>query len=194
MEQTLTHSSSSKRISNAQLAMLIAIASFAMLFGTLLLSYLFVRARQGVWPPIGVEPLDKRLSTLSTLAVTLSSVMLHFSVKAFAKAEWNLFKNYWNAGSFLGVLFMAMQSVFVWQMWQTGLRVQDGLFQSVSYMLIIVHMIHVFVAWIPLVWVSRKAHKGLYTQPAAEGPLLVSWFWHFLGGVWWITYLLLIWI
>ena len=164
-----------------------------MLFGTLLLSYLFARARQPAWPPIGAEPLDLRTSTLSTLVVLISSVLIHFSVKAFEKADWNRFKNYWLGGSLVGVIFMLLQGAFVFTMWKSGLRVQDGLYQSVSYTLVIVHALHVFGAWIPLLWVGHKARKGRYTNPAAEGPLLVSWFWHFLGGVWLITYLLLIW-
>jgi len=182
-----------KRITNAQLAMLVMIGSFAMLFGTLLLSYLFARARQPAWPPIGTEPLDVRMSTISTLVVILSSVLLHFSMKAFAEAQWERFRNFWMAGSFLGILFMALQAVFVWEMWQTGLRVQDGLYQSVSYMLVIVHGLHVLFAWIPLAWIGGKAQRGLYKNPAAQGPILATWFWHFLGGVWLATYLLLIW-
>jgi heme/copper-type cytochrome/quinol oxidase subunit 3 len=191
MQKTMTQNS--QKITNEQVGMFVLLASFGMLFGTLLLSYLFARARQPAWPPIGVEPLDLRLSTLSTLIAVISSIFMHFSMKSFVKAEWNTFKNYWLASSFMGVLFVAMQSAFVCKMWETGLRVQDGLYQSVSYMLVIVHMLHVIAAWIPLAWVACKAQRGLYQNPTAQGPLLASWFWHFLGGVWFVTYLLLIW-
>jgi heme/copper-type cytochrome/quinol oxidase subunit 3 len=190
MEQTMT--APSKRTTNAQVGMLVLLASFAMLFGTLLLSYLLIRARQGLWPPIGVEPLDKRLSTLSTLVVVLSSVCLHFSVTSFGKDLWKASRNYWNAGLALGICFIVLQGLFLRDMWLQGHRVEKGLFASINYTIIIVHALHVLVAWVPLTWVALR--MSVRKLPAtSEIPRLTSWFWHFLGGVWILTYLLLVW-
>lgn len=188
----MTETSRSKRVTNAELGMYVLLASFTMLFGTLLLSYLLIRARQSIWPPIGVNPLDKQLSTVSTLVVALSSVMMHFSVKAFEEGVVKRSKNYWMAGLGLGLLFVGLQSVFIHQMWQQGLRVESGLFASINYTLIIVHGLHVVGAFVPLTLVSwRLSRQSL--SPASEFPRLTSWFWHFLGAVWFVTYLLLVW-
>jgi heme/copper-type cytochrome/quinol oxidase subunit 3 len=181
-----------KRVTNAELGMFVLLASFTMLFATLLLSYLLIRARQSVWPPIGTEPLDKKLSTLSTLVVVLSSGAMHFSVKYFDQGLRKAARNYWNAGLALGLAFVGLQTLFLQQMWEQGLRVQKGPFASISYTLIIVHGLHVIVAFLPLIWISRKlASPSL--SPTSESPKLTSWFWHFLGMVWVLTYLLLVW-
>jgi len=181
-----------KKVSNAELGMFVLLASFTMLFGTLLLSYLLIRARQGTWPPIGTEPLDKRLSTLSTLVVVLSSVCLHFSVERFAERLHTAARRYWTAGLALGVLFTGLQALFLRQMWTQGLRVEKGLFASINYTLIIVHGLHVLVAFVPLALVSRFFSRPNFNQ-SSEFPKLTSWFWHFLGIVWVLTYLLLVW-
>ena len=182
----------SKRVTNAELGMFVLLASFTMLFGTLLLSYLLIRARQSIWPPIGVEPLDKQISTFSTLIVVLSSVMMHFSVKSFEEGLQKVAKNYWMAGLALGLVFVALQTFFIQQMWAQGLRVENGLFASINYTLIIVHGLHVIAAFIPLALVARKLSRSALAS-SSEMPRLTSWFWHFLGAVWVCTYLLLVW-
>jgi heme/copper-type cytochrome/quinol oxidase subunit 3 len=181
-----------KRVTNAELGMFVLLASFTMLFSTLLLSYLLIRARQSVWPPIGTEPLGKQLSTLSTLVVVLSSGAMHFSVKYFGEGLRKEARYYWNAGLALGLVFVGLQVMFLRQMWDQGLRVAKGPFASINYTLIIVHGLHVILAFLPLIWISRKlANPSL--SATSESPKLTSWFWHFLGLVWVLTYLLLVW-
>jgi len=181
-----------KRVSNAELGMYVLLASFTMLFATLLLSYLLIRARQSMWPPIGTEPLDKKLSTLSTLVVVLSSGAMHFSVKYFAQGLRRVARNYWHTGLALGLVFVGLQYLFLRQMWEQGLRVKMGPFASINYTLIIVHGLHMLVAFFPLIWVAYKlADPGF--SATSESPKLTSWFWHFLGSVWVLTYLLLVW-
>ena len=181
-----------KRVTNAELGMFVLIASFTMLFATLLLSYLLIRARQSVWPPIGSEPLDKRLSTLSTLVVVLSSGAMHFSVKYFGQGLRRAARNYWIGGLALGVVFIGLQCLFLREMWDQGLRVEKGPFASINYTLIIVHGLHMIAAFLPLIWVSQKFLKPHFST-ASESPKLAAWFWHFLGSVWVLTYLLLVW-
>ena len=186
------------KVTNAQLGMLVAIASFAMLFGTMLLSYLLIRARQTVWPPIGVEPLDKQISTIATLVLLGSSVFIHHAIKALQASKFDLFKRYWAIGTWAGFAFLALQTVFVAQMWQQGLRVQDGLFASISYMLVIFHAIHVVFAWGWMLTVNLRSiigsgGAGAYKTPTAQNPVLASWMWHFLDVVWILTCLLIVW-
>ncbi len=197
MQSPIPASANSSKLTNAQLGMLVAIASFTMLFGTMLLSYFLIRARQTIWPPIGVEPLNKGITTLSTFVLLGSSIFIHHSIKALrsVNSEKNLekFKSYWAIGTWTGLVFLALQSLFVAQMWQQGLRVQDGLFSSVSYTLIIFHALHVILAWGWMLAVHLRSLAGAYTTPNAQNPVLASWMWHFLDVIWVLTYLLLVW-
>jgi heme/copper-type cytochrome/quinol oxidase subunit 3 len=59
---------SKESLTGSQIGMLVAIASWAMLFGTLVLSLMLAKARVRVWPPIGSEPMPFTLTTLAVLA------------------------------------------------------------------------------------------------------------------------------
>lgn len=192
-EQKAREIREAKGITNAQVGMMVLIGSFAMLFGTLLLSYMLIRERQGVWPPIGVEPLDAKITTISTIAVLASSIFIHFAIKAYRVADWSLFSKYWGLGTWLGMGFLALQTGFVAQMWHIGMRVSDGLFASISYTLVIIHGLHVLGAWGWMFWVHLQAMGRKYNDPRKQNPILASWFWHFLGGVWALTYFMMIW-
>ena len=187
------HPSERAKLTNSQLGMLVAIASFTMLFGTMLLSYLLIRARQNVWPPIGVEPLDKQITTLSTIVLLGSSIFVHHAIKALRNSNFAQFKKYWSIGTWSGLVFLAMQSVFVMQMWQQGLRVESGIFASISYTLVVFHALHVIVAWGWMLAVHLRSLAGAYTTPKAQNPVLASWMWHFLDVVWVLTCVLLVW-
>ncbi|NCN39835.1 hypothetical protein GW916_01165 [bacterium] len=187
------HPSERAKLTNSQLGMLVAIASFTMLFGTMLLSYLLIRARQNVWPPIGVEPLDKQITTLSTIVLLGSSIFVHHAIKALRNSNFAQFKKYWSIGTWSGLVFLAMQSVFVMQMWQQGLRVESGIFASISYTLVVFHALHVIVAWGWMLAVHLKSLAGAYKTPTVQNPVLASWMWHFLDVVWVLTCVLLVW-
>lgn len=184
-----------QRVTHKQVGLWVATASFAMLFATLLLSFLLLRSRAPVWPPLGAEPLDPLWPTLATLVILLSSVYLHFAPRKLSDGDLRGFAAFWKAGTLLGLLFMALQVVFLGQLFLQGIYLGSDLLAASTYVFIGLHALHVLGAWGVLAWIWRGTSRGRYRgADDAENPRLAAWFWHFLGLVWVLTYLLLVWL
>jgi cytochrome c oxidase subunit 3 len=183
------------RMSHKQVGLMVATASFAMLFGTLLLSFMLLRARAPIWPPVGAEPLDPLRPTLATLVLLFSSVYLHFAPRKLAEGDVRGFSVFWTTGTLLGLVFMALQVVFLWQLFLQGVYLGSDLLAASTYTFIGLHALHVLGAWGVLAWIGVGYLRGRYRAAAdAENPRLAAWFWHFLDLVWVLTYLLLVWL
>jgi heme/copper-type cytochrome/quinol oxidase subunit 3 len=176
------------KLTNAQVGMFVTMASFAMLFGTLLLSYLLIRARQAVWPPIGVEPMDPFVPRISTAVLLASSWTFHTAIAKLRAQQIERARMLWRVGMMLGAAFMLMQFLVCWNWRMEGVIAGDSLFASIIYTLIGVHFFHALASWASLVWVYFK--KKHWTA-ASETPQMAVWFWHFLDVVWIITFVLI---
>lgn len=173
-----------KPLTNAQLFMLIALASWTMLFGTFILSLGFARARAGVWPPPGITPLDPFLPGVATLALLASSILIHKGYKAF-HSDPQSFRFFWGMGWLLGVFFVGLQLYALSSWYIQGVRASSHIYSSAVYVWIIIHAIHLFGA---LLGISYK-----YFHPKSEESLqLWGWFWHFIDVVWLVMFPLLL--
>jgi cytochrome c oxidase subunit III len=177
-----------KKLTNSEVGMFVTMASFAMLFGTLLLSYLLIRARQSVWPPIGIDQPDALLPTISTAVLLGSSWLLHESTRR-RLHQLEVARSLWMGATVLGFLFMSLQLWICWQWSQSGIHAGDSLFASIIYTLIGVHLAHAIASWGTLVWIFFR--KRSWTHSQSEAPRMVAWFWHFLDAVWIITFALI---
>ena len=163
-------------------------ASFAMLFGTLLMSYLLIRSRQVNWPPIGVEPLNPLMPAMSTLVLLISSGLFHAACTRLKAQKIEQAKMFWRIGILVGAVFMVLQFFICWQWRIEGLVAGESLFASIIYTLIGVHFFHALASWLSLIWVYFKSK---FWTSTSEAPLMATWFWHFLDAVWIITFVLI---
>jgi heme/copper-type cytochrome/quinol oxidase subunit 3 len=176
------------RLTHSQVGMFVTMASFAMLFGTLLLSYLLIRARQPTWPPIGVEPLKPWLPSLSTAVLLISSAIFHQACGELRRFKIEKARLLWSIGMILGVVFLVLQFVVCWQWHKEGVIAGQSLFASIIYTLIGVHMAHALASWGSLLWVYTQKK---FWNPDSEAPQMTTWFWHFLDAVWVLTFVLI---
>lgn len=166
-------------------AMTVILCSFGMLFATLFLGYFLLRFNSPIWPPVEIEGMPQGLPFFSTVVMLLSSVTYYFfEHKTAAK------KVAFLSTIFLGVLFLVSQ----WLLWgslaDTGIFVSDGMVPSMVYALTWMHAAHIGLALILLVWlgffVFFKTEKLTIYKVINVGK-----FWHFLGVVWLVMYLLI---
>jgi cytochrome c oxidase subunit III len=207
-----THSSGPKKFSGPsllsrdpltgpQIGMLIAIGSWAMLFGTFVLSLLLARARVKIWPPIGSEAVPYLVPTIAVGVALFSSFVYHQAyVRIKEKSDLYGFRQGLWITILLGFMFLALQTVTWFQLRDLDFRVEKGLFDSIVYSLIGFHALHVIGGMGSLIWILKNSYfpgqKILpnYNSANCLGPQLVGWFWHFLGLVWVIFYGLLVWL
>jgi cytochrome c oxidase subunit 3 len=187
-------SSRVERMSSLETGAMVAMASFGMLFGTLLLSYGLARLRAPVWPPIGAEPINPWLPTLSVIAVLLSSYTVQEAVSRWQQGKHSEFSTWWQRTLWLGLAFLAVQTGVWLQLYRMGQTLTGNLFSAIYWVLTCVHALHVIAAITALCWVFLRLRKKNQTLQITQAPKIAAWFWHFLGAVWVLMYVALVWI
>ncbi len=159
----------------AALGMVIFMASWAMLFASLFFAYGIIRLRTPAWPPPDLPRIPLGIPSLATLALAASSVLLERGRRG-VRTRTSL------TGAWLGgALFLALACI-VWRvLWQGGLRPDTGTYASVFYGLTVFHALHVAVGLAGVAWtaIRRSAALRLWTM-----------YWHMVGAIWGVTFLL----
>ncbi len=167
------------------IAMTVTLISFGMLFATLFLGYFLVRFNTPVWPPVEIQGMPVVLPLMSTLVMLLSSVTYWFFEK---RKEQRKF--FWSLTFALGVAFLGLQ----WVLWQglkdAGILVANGMVPSMVYAFTWVHAGHIVLGLLALLWIGHYVfrHPALMTEFKI---INVGKFWHFLGFVWILMYLMM---
>jgi cytochrome c oxidase subunit 3 len=164
--------------------MVMALASWTMLFGSLFFSYAVLRLRAGEWPPDGLEALPRLLPFLNTLVLGASSAVLHFGVRPAAAARPGALLRALRRTLALGSLFLALQLVVWIPLWRSGFRIDSGVFGSIFYGLTVFHALHVLAGLVALLVLVPGAARGRWVSGARSPVRLTAMFWHFVDAVW----------
>ncbi|HYT82602.1 MAG TPA: heme-copper oxidase subunit III [Gemmatimonadales bacterium] len=166
----------------ARIGMAIFLGSWAMLFAGLFFAYALVRARAGVWPPLGAPALPRLLPGLNTLVIAASSAAVAHAVRAHELGRSAIAARSLAAGTLLGAIFLALQAL-VWSgLWRQGLVPSGGPYPSVFYAFTAFHALHVLVGLAALAWLAVRAAGR--AGPRRTEVRLWGWYWHFVGVVW----------
>lgn len=168
----------------ASLGMLVALGSWAMMFGALFFAYAGVRGRAVTWPPPGVPHLPITLPAINTVVLLASSAAIHAGIRALARGKRRAIAPALSLGALLGAAFLALQ-VVVWRdLWQKGLLPSTGVFGSVFYGLTALHAVHVAAGLVLLLVLIARAIAGKYTEHTVMKVRVPVMFWHFVDAVW----------
>lgn len=166
------------------LGMIIALGSWAMMFGALFFVYLAVRSRAVMWPPAGVPRLPVGVPALATGVLIASSAALEAGARALRRGRRRALGPAVGAAALLGAGFLGLQLV-VWRgLWEQGLRPGSGPYGSTFYGLTALHALHVAAGLVMLGVVLVRALGGVYTEHNAARVRVGAMFWHFVGVVW----------
>lgn len=165
-------------------AMTVTLISFGMMFASLFLGYFLVRFNAPVWPPVEIENMPKLLPFLSTLVMGISSFTYFKMEKTGEK------KKFWIATVALGFLFLGLQYALWNALAASGILVTNGNVPSMVYAFTWLHAGHIVMALGLVLWL------GIYIFRKPEGLsetklINVGKFWHFLGVIWLLMYLML---
>lgn len=165
-------------------AMTVTLISFGMMFATLFLGYMLVRFNAQSWPPIEMERLPKLLPFISTLVMIGSSL-------SFIKFEKGSNKKlYWFITVLLGLCFLALQFNLWSSLAALGIFVSGGNVSSMIYAFTWLHAGHIVIALGLLAWLGYFVFRK--PQMLSDIKIInVGKFWHFLGVVWLLMYLML---
>lgn len=180
-----TESSQEMKMVQSAVAMTIVLCSFGMLFATMFLGYFLLRSNAVVWPPVEIQGMPSGIPFISTVFIALSSVTYYFfEYRGEAR------KLTFSLTVVLGALFLVSQ----WLLWgslkDAGIFVSDGMVPSMVYAFTWLHAAHIAMALILLLWLGF--YVFFRTEKLTKLKVInVGKFWHFLGVVWLLMYLLI---
>ncbi|MBT5582880.1 MAG: heme-copper oxidase subunit III [Phycisphaerae bacterium] len=179
-------------IMNGKIGILLMIASEIAFFGTLITAYLFYIGRDinGPYPQdvleVSVAPFKVLFNSIFLL---ISSVWIVFAIKAMRKGNMGAFIFWWALTVLCGAEFL----VGTGMEWY-GLIVNDGvwmgtnLFGSCFYTLVGFHAFHVTMGLLVLTLILVLALIGKVHPRNIDKVDLVSWYWHFVDGIWIVVF------
>lgn len=165
----------------ARTTVLIVMASETAFFGTLLMSYLYLRTGQTNWP--FAHPSLPRLIVpgINSLILIISAVVAWAALRAARRGDRTMLRRGLLLSLGLGFVFIAGQ---VFEFTRTGMRPDDLAFGGVFFTLMGFHALHVLAGQLLNGLSVHRASRG-----ALDAGLMASveagvWFWTFVTGVW----------
>jgi cytochrome c oxidase subunit 3/cytochrome o ubiquinol oxidase subunit 3 len=175
-----------RTLSTGQWGMLAFLFSEAAFFSTLIVAYVTFKGADTSGPTPAVLSLGLALAT--TACLLASSVTVHLATRALERDGRGAFVAWWTATIVLGIAFLA-GTAYEWYglIVHEGLTISRNLFGSTFYTLVGFHGLHVTVGVIAMLVVlvlALRRQLGTHTEAAH----LVSWYWHFVDGVWIVVF------
>jgi cytochrome c oxidase subunit 3 len=186
MASVVTLQPHAKEDFTAYLGMVISLGSWGIMFAGLFFAYAGVRMAAPTWPPPGVPRLPILLPLASTVVLLASSGTARRALASIRLAKRDQMRTLLAATVFLGALFLGLQYVLCVSASQSGLHLDSGTYGSVFYALTLFHALHVAAGMLALLWLLFRA--GNYTEHSHRPVRLCTMFWHFVDGVWLVTF------
>jgi len=175
---------------SSYLGMVILLGSWSLLFGGLFFTYAGVRMSAQAWPPPGVPRLPLALPAANTVVLALSSLTAHRALGAIRRGKKDRMQGLLSVTVFLGALFLGLQYVLWSNVRASGLSIDSaGTYGSVFYGLTIFHALHVAAGLLGLLYVIVASRLGRWNAAAHSPVRMWTMFWHFVDGVWVVTFL-----
>jgi cytochrome c oxidase subunit III len=177
-----------KTLSAGQWGMVAFLVSETALFSTLIVTYLSFLGKDTVGPT-PAEALSLGLVLFTTACLLSSSVTIHLAERALRAGGEAGFRGWWAVTIGLGVVFL-LGTAYEWRelITEHGLTISRNLFGSTYYTLVGFHALHVTAGVVALLIVLGLAVRRLVTAANRAGVELVSWYWHFVDGVWVVVF------
>lgn len=166
-----------------------------MTFGGLIVAYVVIGTNKSQeWQPFDLSELPKSL-WISTLIILLSSVSYFISERAAIAADQLKAKKWLIVTTFLGGVFIASQLLSWLELTRRGLYMYGNPYVGFFYVLTAVHAVHVIGGIVALStillksWFPAQNKNELLKRVSLAN--VVGWYWHFMGVLWIVLFLLL---
>ncbi len=169
--------------------MSVFVASWAMLFAALFMSYAVLRIRAPMWPPEGTGRLPLGLPAIASVVLALSSASLQRGKSLVRLGNSSPYLGHLSDAILLGLAFLLLQSTAWWSLWHQGLTIRSGLYGAVFYLLTCFHALHVLVGLLFLGWLVPGALGGRDLGGRLGRLGVVTIYWHFVGIVWGVMFI-----
>ena len=168
--------------SRGRVGMVCLIVAEASLFAVFVVAYLFYLGKS-LTGPFPSDVLS--VPVLGTVCLLSSSVTVALGARALARGGVGRCGAWLFVTVLFGVVFL-VGTVVEWSrlIMREGLTVSTNLFGTTYYALVGLHASHVVVGLVMLALITVFAWSRALRPVHAERVELVSWYWHFVDGVW----------
>jgi cytochrome c oxidase subunit 3/cytochrome o ubiquinol oxidase subunit 3 len=193
-----------RTLSPGQWGLFSFLVSEVALFGTLIVTYVFYLGKDVVGPT-PAEALSLSLVLFTTACLLASSGTVHLAERTLRRGNQGGFIQWWLATIVLGLIFLG-GTAFEWRdlIHNHHLTISRNLFGTTYYTLVGLHALHVtggVIIMVIVLGLALSRRTGLQTRPDGsgdpsyqvtaanpEGVGLVSYYWHFVDGVWVVVF------
>ena len=168
--------------SRGRVGMVCLIVAEASLFAVFVVAYLFYLGKS-LTGPFPKDVLS--VPVLGTVCLLSSSVTVALGARALARGGVGRCGGWFLVTVLLGAVFLAGTAA-EWSrlIMREGLTVSTNLFGTTYYALVGLHASHVVVGLVMLALITVFSWSRALRPVHAERVELVSWYWHFVDGVW----------
>ncbi|MEO5944937.1 MAG: cytochrome c oxidase subunit 3 [Ferruginibacter sp.] len=172
------------RIHPHKFTLWVGIGSILMMFAGLTSAYI-VKRNQANWLTFDLPV----AFWYSTAVIVASSITLWMALKAFKERLMKKYRGLVALTLFLGLLFVALQTLGFWELWQDGITLQANVSYSFLYVIVGIHAVHVLGGIITLTVMLLKSFSAKIRNYSLVPVELINTYWHFVDILW--LYLLL---
>jgi cytochrome c oxidase subunit III len=181
----------SVHIPPAKVGMLAFLLSEVAFFGTLIMAYVYFLRQTSQGDPSPSQVFRWPVVLAASACLFSSSATIHLAEKALRGNSPQKFLTLWGVTIVLGVLFL-LGTALEWSdlIGTWGLTISRNLFGTTYFTLVGFHALHVTIGVIVMSIVFGLAWRRQITAQNITGVEVVSWYWHFVDGVWVVVFTL----
>jgi cytochrome c oxidase subunit III len=177
--------------SHVKVGMLAFLLSEVAFFSTLITTYIVFLRQTKEGTPSPAEVFHLPLVLAGTACLLSSSVTIHLAEKAMRRGNRTAFLCWWGLTIALGATFLACTGKEWHELIYTyGLTISRNLFGSTYFTLVGFHALHVTVGLILLSTIFFLTWRRGFLEHGHLGAEVISWYWHFVDGVWIVVFTL----
>lgn len=171
-----------------QSTLLLVLSAETALFGTLVMSYLFLRGGGSDMPFTRPQPIDLMIASLNTLVLLGSAALAWKAHRAITLGNLEQLKTYLLMTFLLGAIFFTGQ---VFEFKHSGMRIDTSTFGAIFFALISFHALHVLAGMTLLGLNYARARLSDFSANRHVAITVGTWFWYYVVAVWLVLFTVL---
>ncbi len=178
----------SKTGSMAQSTILLVLSAETVLFGTLVMSYLYLRTSESSTPFTHFSSIDVIIASVNTLLLLTSAIFAWGAAKAISEGQVKWLKANLLVTLTLGTLFVIGQ---ILEFNHSGIRIEVSVFGAAVFALITFHALHVLAGITLLAMNFARTRLGDFSAHRHIAITVGTWFWYYVVAVWIVLFIIL---
>jgi cytochrome c oxidase subunit I+III len=171
-------------LSKEKTGMWVFLTSEILIFGSLIISYVYVRITSSSWPAAS-QTHNVIIGMVNTIILLTSSLAMILALNSIRTGNATGLKLGLGTAFALGFVFLDIKLGFEWpDLYRSGFTISSGLPASTYFVLTGLHAAHVAVGLVGILYLMFRASKNGFTSTKNVAVENIGLYWHFVDIVW----------